>query len=505
MIDATPLLRLYADRRARRLAAMDAVEAQQHQLLGLVREARDTRFGRDHDFDGVWTVEDFQERVPLRRWEDFWRDYWRHDFPTLENVTWPGRIPYFAVTSGTTAGATKHIPVSKAMVASNRKAALDVLAFHLQARPKSRVWGGPNFMLGGSTRLEELAPGILAGDLSGIAAREVPRWARPFYFPPGKLAEITDWEEKVRVLGRAALDADIRNISGTASWLLLFFEHLREVSKGGRLVDWWPNLELVVHGGVNFAPYRARFERLLEGSHAELREVYPASEGFLAAADRGTGEGLRLMADIGIFYEFVPVEELDSPNPRRHWLRTVQPGVNYAVVMSTCAGLWAHVLGDTVRFVDTAPPRLLVTGRTSYMLSAFGEHLIGEEIEQAVTTAAEAIGAELVDYSVGAVFPEDAPAGHLYIVEFAGGPPPPERLRAFAEAVDARLCALNDDYRAHRAGDFGMAAPRVQAVASGVFAEWMASRGKLGGQNKVPRVITDEALFRALREFPDRR
>ncbi len=503
MIDATPLLRLYARRRAAALHRQDPAATQRRQLLRLVRRARDTRFGRDHDFAGIRDVADFQARVPIRRYEAFWSEYWEPTFPHLAGASWPGAIPYFALTSGTTSGKTKYVPVSREMIASNKWAAFDLLTFHVRNRPTSRVLGGKNFMLGGSTALSEEAPGIHSGDLSGIAAAEVPRWAEPFYFPPRHLALIADWEQKIETVGRLSLAEDIRTLGGTASWLLLFFDKLAAMRGDDepRIARLYPNLELLVHGGVNFGPYRARFERLLEGSHAELREVYPASEGFIAIADRGTGEGLRMLLDIGIFYEFVPAEELDGPAPRRFWAADIEPGVNYAVVMSTCAGAWAYLLGDTVRFVETRPPRLLVTGRISYMLSAFGEHLIGEEIEAAVAAAAAAIGAEIADYSVGPVYPERAgeTGGHLYVVEFAGEVPGADRIDAFARAVDAHLADANPDYRDHRAGGFGMAPPRVQAVPPGTFAAWMHARGRLGGQNKVPRIITDGELFASLR------
>ncbi|WP_029009810.1 GH3 family domain-containing protein [Azospirillum halopraeferens] len=503
MLDATPLLRLYARARLRRLADRRPAAVQEDQLLRLVRRAEATRFGRDHGFAGIRSVRDFRERVPLRRYEDFRRDYWSDGFPVLTDATWPGTIPYFAATSGTTTGTTKYIPVSRAMVRANTRAAFDLLVFHAANRPGSRVMGGRNFMLGGSTALVEEAPGIFSGDLSGIATREVPRWVRRYTFPPPDLALLSDWEQKVDRIGRRSLDEDIRTLGGTTSWLLLYLDRLADLfpDRPPTLAGFYPNLELLVHGGVSFEPYAARFTRWLEGGRAELREVYPASEGFLAVADRGQGEGLRLLLDNGLFFEFVPPEELDAPNPRRFWVHDAEPGVNYAVVLSTCAGAWSYVLGDTVRLVDRDPPRVLVTGRTSYTLSAFGEHLIGEEIERAVSDAAAAIGAAISDYSVGPVFPE-APGergGHVFVVEWAGGVPPPPALDAFAQALDGRLAALNDDYAAHRAGGFGMAPPRLEPAAPGTFAAWMRSRGKLGGQNKVPRIINDRSLLGSLR------
>jgi hypothetical protein len=446
--------------------------------------------------------------VPLRRYEDFWTSYWQPAFPLLADVSWPGRIPFFAASSGTSTGATKFIPVTWEMVRSNRRAGLDLLVHHLRCRPESRVFAGRHLLLGGSTNLVEQAPGIKSGDLSGIAAATLPLWSRPFAFPPPEIARLDDWSEKMARLAEAAPAANIRSLSGTPSWVLLFFDELarRHPGRGDRLVDFFPGLELLVHGGVNFAPYRARFAEWLDGGRAETREVYAASEAFIAAADRGEGDGLRLVLDHGVFYEFVPAAEIDSGAPTRHWIGDFETGIDYAPVVSTCAGLWGYVIGDTVRFVERDPPRLLVTGRLSYTLSAFGEHLIGEEIEAAVAAAAAAIGAGVRDFAVGALYPEKAGeiGGHLFVVEFERPVSDEERDR-FVGAVDRELTQRNLDYRAHRAGGFGMRDPQLLVLRQGGFAEWMRRRGKLGSQNKVPRIINDTDLFGDLRGFSEKR
>ncbi len=503
--DATPLLRRYARHRLTQLARQDPVAEQQRQLLRLVDRARNTRFGQDHDFASVRSVRDFQDRVRLRRYEDMWQIYWQSSFPRLVDCTWPGTIPFFALSSGTTSGTTKYIPCSVEMNRANAWAAIDILVQHIANRPKSRVLAGKSFMLGGSTDLTQLAPRIRAGDLSGIAASQVPWWAQRYSFPPRKLALIADWEEKVEKLAHACQQQDIRAISGTPSWLLIFFERLfaLSVDMPARLHDVFPNLELLVHGGVNFMPYQHQFTELLRGSSAELREVYPASEGFFAIADRGSGAGMRLNVDNGLFYEFVRPDELSHDNPTRCWLADIQTGVNYALVVSSCAGLWAYVVGDTIRFLDLHPPRLLFTGRLTYFLSAFGEHLTGEEIEHAISQAAEAIGANVADFAAGAVFPDvsDSRGGHAFVVEFNAPAPGSHQIEAFAQALDSGLSRRNDDYRAHRCRGFGLRPPEVIAIHRGTFAAWMKQRGQLGGQHKVPRIINDQALFEDLRQF----
>lgn len=502
MIDPTPAFRLVAALRRRRLQRLDPADSQRRTLMQLLRRAAGTRFGRDHGFDRIDGIAAYQAAVPLRRYEEMWRDYWQPAFPRLQGVSWPGRIPFFALSSGTTSGTSKYVPVSDAMRRSNVRAAFDLTAWHLGARHQSRMFAGRSLMLGGSTTLTEHAPGIFSGDLSGIAARTLPPWARPFVFPGPDLALLSDWEEKLDRIARGSLDLSIRSVSGTSSWLLPLFERVRDLrqARGEAPDPPYPALDLLVPGGVALAPYLARLQRLIAGTGAEIREAYAASEGFIALQDGAPGEGLRLSLDHGLFLEFVPVEELGSPAPVRHWIADAEPGVSYAVVVTSCAGLWAYVLGDTVRLVGRDPPRVLITGRTSYGLSAFGEHLIAEEAERAVADAAAAITADISDFAVMAVFPDETtPVGrHRWFVEFAS-PPDAAAIGRFAAAVDARLSALNDDYAAHRHGSMG--APDVVAVPPGGFAAWMKSRGRLGGQNKVPRLVANPALAAELTAF----
>ena len=322
--------------------------------------------------------------------------------------------------------------------------------------------------------------------------------------PSREIAGIHDWSEKIARLAEASLGRDVRILGGSPNWLLLFLDRLARLTPGAppRLASWYPKLELIVHGGVNFAPYRSRFRALLEGSRAETREAYSASEGFFAAVDRGDGEGMRLIADRGIFYEFVPVEEIDAPNPTRHWTATVQPGVDYALYVSTCAGSWAYGLGDTVRLVDTEPMRLVVTGRTSCLLSTFGEHVIEAELAEAVTEAAAAIGTGIADYSVSPVMGgAGQTGGHHYVVECDRAVTDPAEAQAFTERLDTCLKRLNDDYREHRHRDVSLDRPQVDFTPLGGFAAWMERCGRIGGQHKVPRIIHDAALFEDLKSF----
>jgi hypothetical protein len=510
----------YARRRALALDRLDAADEQRRTLLRLVRHARHTRFGQEHDFHRIRTVADYQRRVPLRDYDAFWRGYWQPAFPHLGDVTWPGPIPYVALSSGTTSGTTKYVPVSREMLASNRRAALTTLALFLAAHPGTPLFRGRLFFLGGSTDLQTVDGGrwmvdggkgpspstihrppstVLAGDLSGIAAREVSSFQRPYTFPPLDLALMRDWDQKMQLLAERSAVLPITAVSGVPSWLLVLFERLRQITGRERLIDVWPALRLVIHGGTKFDPYRALFRQVIGSDDVKLLEVYPASEGYVATEDP-RHDLLRLLPDHGIFFEFVPVSELHAANPARHTVADVVPGVQYAVVLTTCAGLWGYVLGDTVCFERRDPPLLRFTGRTRYFLSAFGEHLISEEVERAVALAAEATDATVADFHVGPVFPESpaAPGRHRYLVEFVQ---PPAEVGRFAEALDAALCRLNEDYAAHRAGDLTMLAPEVVPVPRGGFAEWLRARGKVGGQHKVPRMDNTGGITRELSQL----
>jgi hypothetical protein len=486
--------RRYAQRRCHYLDNHWAVSLQEKRLLTLVNRASATAFGMQHEFGRIHSIKDFQNRVPLRTYEDFWNDWWRAHYPILDNVTWPGRIPYFALSSGTTSGSTKYIPVSNEMLASNRKAALTSLAWFRRQYPGHELFTGRMFFLGGSTDLTRLLEGHnypQAGDLSGIAAREVPTVLRAYAFPPLDIALIPDWDRKLALLAEKSSQLPITLVSGVPSWLLVLFEKMLEVTGKKTLAEVWPTLRLVVHGGTKFDPYRQRFRRIIGSSVVQFQETYPASEGFIAAEDP-RHQLLRLIPDHGIFFEFVPVEELEKDNPTSHTLGEVELGVQYAVVLTTCAGLWRYVIGDTVSFERRDPPLLRFTGRTKYYLSAFGEHLISEEVERAITEAADATDAEVLDFHIGPVFP---PAGeraghHRVFVEFAHRPD----VGLFASKLDESLSRINEDYRAHRAGDLTMRGPEVVAVERGFFAAWLRRKGKMGGQHKVPRMDNTGAI-----------
>jgi hypothetical protein len=493
----------YAHRRTAALDRLDVPETQWLTLRRLLHKARHTRIGLQYGFDRIVGVEQYQQTVPVRTYEDFWRDYWQATFPRLEGTTWPDVIPYYALSSGTTTGTTKYLPVSREMLASNRKTAFTTVALFRHAYPQAKLFTGKFFFLGGNTELRKESNGSRSGDLSAISAIEVSRLTRPYSFPPRELMGIADWTVKVRRLAEASAKEPITAISGVPAWLQSLFRHLKGVTGKKRVADIWPMLRMVVHGGTKFDAYRAEFRDEI-GPDAHFCEVYPASEGFVATEDPRY-QLLRVVPDHGIFFEFVPMTEfeegkLKTDRPIRHTLATAETGVEYAVAVTTCAGLWSYLVGDTVTFERRDPPLIRFTGRTKYYLSAFGEHLIEDEITRAVAEAGRAIGARTSEWHVGPVFPTDPtkPGHHRYLIEFDS---PPAGLSRFVDALDSALRRLNEDYDAHRHGDLSMLRPEVLVVKPGGFERWMIAHGKRPPQHKVPKMDNGGTQTAAMTEW----
>lgn len=494
-------------RRLRRINAWraDPVPTQAALLMQLLRRAARTQFGREHSFAAIRSVKDYQQRVPLRTYAEF-KPYWDRLFDGETDLTWPGSIRYFPITAGTTAAKNKLIPLSREGLRSNLRAGRDIINFYLAQTRDAGLFSGKFIFLGGSTDLTRHPRGQLVGDLSGIVAREIPWYVNSSRLPTGDVAFMTDWEKKLDAIAAQAWRANVRGISGTPSWLICLFDRVIALHRNaGRevnaLADIWPNLSLLIHGGVDFTPYRETFAMLF-GKPVHTIETYPASEGFIAIQDQLDRCELLLMMDLGVFHEFVPAEELDSAKPARFTVADVEKDVNYAIVVTTNSGLWSYVLGDTVRFTSLRPHRLRVTGRTQHFLSAFGEHVIVEEVDKAITAACSATGAQINEYHVAPLYPstQEMRPGHQWLVEFIA---PPADLNRFRDLLDRTLQSLNDDYAAHRQGDAGMKPPELVAVPQRTFFRAMKEIGRLGGQNKVPRLKNNrefaDVLLRAAR------
>jgi hypothetical protein len=484
-------------RRALERVSRVAVATQEATLLAHVRAARDTEFGMAHGFASIRSVADYQTRVPLRDYLAF-KPSWDAALAGAAGVTWPGRTRVWVKTSGTTAG-DKAIPVTPAAARAHRHGGWDALLMAGERIGGAALLGGPMLMLGGSTALATTPSGARIGDLSGVMAQRLPIGLRGRYSPGPAVARIGDWETRLDAVAALVERQDLRLLAGMPSWMLILLDRVARQRAGddraGALRGLWPRLGVFVHGGVSFAPYRSVIEGRL-GRRLEYVEVYPASEGFVAVQTERSG-GLTLMLDYGNFYEFVPVEELDRPHPRRLTVADVELERAYAVVLTTPAGLWSYVLGDTVRFVARDPLRLVITGRVRHFVNAFGENVIVEEVEKALLAACRATGAVVAEFTVAPRFPEpgEPRGGHDWLVEFRR---PPADASAFGAALDGALQELNTDYRTKRTGDLGMRPPRLLVLPAGAFHRWLRAAGKLGDQHKVPRVTGSRSLAEAL-------
>jgi len=506
-------------RRARRLGderfwIANSARLQHAQLRRLLRTAQGTRFGRKHDFGRIVRIADdasmllaYRRAVPIADWYAFREPISQMREGGEPDVLWPGLVRDFAQTSGTTAG-DKFIPLSGAMLRHNYLAALDVYAHAVRFGVSlPRIFAGKILFLGGSTQLQTNEHGIRTGDLSGLATRLI-RWPlSTVVVPDRQTALIGDWPTKIERMAQACLRLDVRWISGMPSWSLVLFDKMIQIARDqGRGDDClrriWPNLHVFVHGGTRYEPFDGRVRRFWSGDPQGLDipvrlEVYPASEAFVAIQDRPGDPGLRLGVDLGVFYEFVPLEQIDSDDPLALTCDSVRRGQRYVVVLSSCAGLWRYVLGDVVEF-DTVPGgldgsggdgpcRLRIVGRHRHFINAFGENLIVDHIESAVSAAARATGLVVGEFTAAPVYPgEKTRAGLELVVEFEGAPDS-AALEAFAEAFDRSLKDQNVDYTTKRTADMGMAPPTISPVAPGTFHRWMDGRGKLGGQHKCPR------------------
>jgi len=483
---------------------------QDGQLGWILRTAARTEFGRAHGFErlGSWRGADllraYQAEVPIHTYADLKPSLERMRTEGARDVLWPGVVRDWAQTSGTTAG-DKYVPVSRALLRHNSRAALDMYAHAARFGVSlPGVFAGKILFLGGSSDLAVNEHGVRTGDLSGIVTRLI-RWPLTAVWLPGAdIALESDWPTKIERMCQRCLDEDVRVISGMPSWALVLFERvLQRARAGGRragcIRDVWPNLRLFVHGGVKYDPFERRVRQMWsgdpDGDDIPTRlEVYAASEAFIAIQDRRGDPGMRLNLDGRVFYEFVPAEDAGNPAARALVCDEVEPGRRYVVVLTTCAGLWRCDLGDVVEF-DTVPPegppRLRIVGRSKHFMNAFGENVIAEHVELAVADAARLTGASIGEFTAAPVFPEGGrPAQMELVIEWAGPDDPAARAR-FADEFDRGVQARSNDYAAKRAGDLGMGPVRLTTVPMGVFHQWLASEGKLGGQHKCPRCAMD--------------
>lgn len=480
-------------KRVKRKAA-HAVAAQNRIFSQLIKRAQNTHFGRDHDFANIHSHADYTARVPLRDYEGL-SHYVEAIRAGAADVLWPGRPRYFAKTSGTTSG-VKYIPITKESIPNHFNSARDALFCYVAETGHASWIDGKQIFLSGSPELEDVA-GIKTGRLSGISNHMVPAWLKASQLPSYDTNCIDDWEEKVAKIVTETRNADLRLISGIPPWVQMYYEKLLAETGAATVLEAIPNYEIFVYGGVNFEPYRTSLERLV-GKRLPSVEVYPASEGFIAFQDSQTAPGLLLNTSSGIFFEFVKDTEIFSDNPQRLTLGEVELGVNYAIIINSNAGLWGYNIGDTVEFVSLDPYRLKVTGRTKHFISAFGEHVIGKEVETAMNEVAPQFGAEVVEFTVAPqVNPTSGLPYHEWFVEFSK---PPTDAVAFAAQLDEAMVRQNTYYADLIEGKI-LRPLQLTALPSDSFRHYMRSVGKLGGQNKVPRLSDDRKIAEVLEKL----
>ena len=455
-------------------------------LRRLLTTARDTQWGRQHHFAEIQTYEQFAANTPLTNYEDLksYIDRMRHG---ERDVLWPGRIQWFAKSSGTTNDKSKFIPVSKQELKDTHYAGgFDSVALYLHNHPDSRLFDGRALILGGSHAPNYNLKHSLVGDLNAILIENINPLVNLIRIPKKETALLSDFEEKRERIVREAMNKDVTNLSGVPSWMLSVLDHLLEVTGKKTIDEIWPNLEVFFHGGVAFTPYRDQYHRIITSPRMHYMETYNASEGFFGMQSDPTDPSLLLMLDYGIFFEFIPMSEMDKKHPTVLPLWAVQTGCNYAMVISTSSGLWRYMIGDTVRFTSKAPYKFIITGRTKFFINAFGEELIVDNAEQGLAQACAATGAEVKEYTAAPVFMDDeGKCHHQWLIEFSKQP---TDLNAFAQRLDQALQAINSDYEAKRYKDITLQRLQIVSARQGLFNDWLKQQGKLGGQHKVPRL-----------------
>jgi len=461
-------------------------EVQEEWFEQLIAGAENTEWGRKYQYKSIGNLNQFKERVPIQTYDTL-KPYIERMLAGEQNILWPTEIRWFAKSSGTTSDRSKFIPVSEeALEECHFKGGKDMLTLYCNNRPDAKLFTGKSLTLGGSHQVSQLNTDTFFGDLSAVIMKNLPLWAEFYRTPDLEIALLENFEEKIEKMAQVTKDVNVTGISGVPTWNILLFKRILEITGKNNLLEVWPNLELYFHGAVNFTPYREQFKKLIPREDMYYLETYNASEGFFGIQDIEAPGEMLLMLDYGIFYEFMPLEYLGEEHPITLTLDEVELGKNYALVISTNAGLWRYLIGDTVRFTSLSPYRIQITGRTKHFINAFGEEVIIDNAERALDEACRQTGALIKEYTAGPVYFEDDKAGaHEWVIEFEKKPAEFDR---FVDLLDETLRKINSDYDAKRFKDMALRRPIVHMAQKGTFFNWMKERGKLGGQHKVPRL-----------------
>lgn len=465
------------------------IDVQEEWRRKLIYTAKDTVWGKKYNYTSIKSVEDFKQRVPLQNYETI-KPYIERLRKGEQNLLWATDIKWFAKSSGTTNDKSKFIPVSEETLEEcHFKGGKDLLSIYCNNHPETKIFNGKGLTLGGSHAINSFSNDSYYGDLSAVLIQNLPLWVEFIRTPEISVALMDNWEDKIEKMAKITLRENVTNISGVPTWTIVLAKRILEISKKNDLMEVWPNLELFIHGAVSFTPYIEQFHQLIPSSKMNYLETYNASEGFFGIQDTTDSDEMLLMLDYGIYYEFMPMTEIDAENPKTLILEEVKLNENYALVISTNSGLWRYVIGDTIKFTSLSPYRIKITGRTKHFINAFGEELIIENAEKALAHACEVTGAIVKEYTAAPIyFSEKENGAHEWLIEFEK---PPDHLDYFTEVLDNALKSVNSDYEAKRYKNIALRIPVVRVMPPHTFYNWLKSKGKLGGQHKVPRLSND--------------
>ncbi|WP_069659338.1 GH3 auxin-responsive promoter family protein [Arcticibacter eurypsychrophilus] len=455
----------------------------------LISSARSTEWGKLYHYDSIFNQQQFKERVPLQNYESL-KPYIERMMLGEQNILWSTEVKWFAKSSGTTNDRSKFIPVSKeSLEECHYKGGKDMISIYCNNRPESQLFTGKSLVLGGSHQVNNYNADISFGDISAVLIKNLPIWAEFHRTPDMSISLMDNYEEKIELMAQATKDVNVTSIAGVPTWTIVLAKRILEITGKNDLLEVWPNLELYIHGAVKFGPYREQFKKLIPSPSMYYLETYNASEGFFGIQDLPDSEEMLLMLDYGVFYEFLPMENFAEENPPTKSLSEVELGKNYALIISTNGGLWRYVIGDTIKFTSILPYRIQITGRTKQFMNAFGEEVIVDNAEKALTVASKETGAIIRDFTACPIyFSDHATGGHEWIIEFESLP---QNMEHFTDILDQTLREINSDYDAKRFNNIALQRPTIHVAPQGTFYTWLKNRGKLGGQHKVPRLANE--------------
>ncbi len=461
-------------------------EIQKEVFTNLIEKAKDTEWGNKYDYKSIHSISDFQERFPVNDYE-FFKPYIERIKKGEKDILWYGETKWFAKSSGTTNDKSKFIPVSTESIdQTHMRGGKDVLAIYTHNFPETNVYTGKSLILGGSHQINNFENQSYYGDISAVLIENFPLWAKFLRAGNQETALLSEWDVKIKKMAEETVNQNLVSFAGVPSWTLVFIKYVLKLKNTNNLLDIWPNLELFSHGGVSFEPYREQFKQLIPSSNMNYLETYNASEGFFGIQANPNTNDMLLMLDYGIFYEFIPMTKFGTDNPKTLTIEEVELDVNYAIVISTNGGLWRYLIGDTVKFTSKYPFKIQVTGRTKHFINAFGEELIVDNAEKAINIACKRTNSSIKEYTAAPIYPtKTTKGGHEWIFEFEK---PPSDINYFIDVLDTVLKSLNSDYEAKRYQNMSIDTPKIHIAPEGLFYQWLKNKGKLGGQNKVPRL-----------------